>query len=244
MSRKEGRKISLEDMMKLLDVSYAKSISGIPRVSAPVETIAARYLEQYPDTETAAKAMLKKQISKCAASGFITGFGGLITIPVSIPANLGSVLYMHIRMIACAAHMGGYDLHSDEVRTYVYACLAGVSVKEVFKEFGWKIGEVTLEAGIEKIPAKILVKINERLGFKMLAKFGEEGVVSLGKLIPGVGAVINGTWDYMEAKHIASRAYKMFIKGDFSVGGEDGLPAPEGEVSSDQEAEQKETENE
>ena len=198
--------------MKLLDTSYERCISGISRVSPPVDRIAARYLEQYPDTQAAAKAMLKRQVSKCTASGVITGFGGLITIPVSVPANLASVLYFHMRMIACAAHMGGYDLRSDDVRTYVYACLAGVSVKEVFKEFGWKIGEVTLEAGLERVPAKMLVKINERVGVKLLAKIGEEGIVSLGKLIPGIGALVNGAWDYTEARHIASRAYHMFIE--------------------------------
>ena len=31
-------------------------------------------------------------------------------------------------MIACTAYMAGYDLSSDQVQTFVYACLAGVSV--------------------------------------------------------------------------------------------------------------------
>ncbi len=40
----------------------------------------------------------------------------------------------------------------------------------------------------------------------------------MGKLIPGVGALINGGFDFAETKAIAHRAYKMFIDGDFSVG--------------------------
>ena len=32
------------------------------------------------------------QVAKCGTSGFLTGLGGLITLPVAIPANIASVL--------------------------------------------------------------------------------------------------------------------------------------------------------
>ena len=37
------------------------------------------------------------------------------------------------------------------------------------------------------------------------------------KLVPVVGGVIGGGFDLVETKVIANRAYKMFIKGDFSA---------------------------
>ena len=37
----------------------------------------------------------------------------------------------------------------------------------------------------------------------------------MGKLVPGVGAVINGGLDYAETKVIGNRAYKAFFEGDF-----------------------------
>ena len=42
----------------------------------------------------------------------------------------------------------------------------------------------------------------------------------MGKLLPGVGALVGGTLDLVETKVIADRAYKWFLKGDFSVEGE------------------------
>ena len=66
----------------------------------------------------------------------------------------------------------------------------------------------------------MLTKINQRLGFRFITKFGEKGLLNLGKMIPGVGAAINGGLDYAETKAIANRAYKMFIKGNFDVGDE------------------------
>ena len=35
-------------------------------------------------------------------------------------------------------------------------------------------------------------------------------------LIPGVGAVIGGSFDLVETKIIANRAYNWFIEGDYS----------------------------
>lgn len=151
-------------------------------------------------------------------SGFITGFGGFIVMPVTIPANVGSVLYVQMRMIACTAYLAGYDLNSDQVQTFVYACLAGVSVNGVVKQAGIKVGVKMAEKAIQKIPGKALTKINQKIGFRFITKFGEKGIVNLGKMIPGVGAVINGGLDLVETKIIADRAYKMFFEGDFSAG--------------------------
>lgn len=207
-----------EDFMNLLNSLYTKSLDGIPHVSPKIEEFANDYLEKHPDTKTAAKAMFNNQIAKCTTSGFLTGFGGAITMPVTIPANIGSVLYVQMRMIACAAHMGGYDLRSDQVQTFVYACLAGVSVNNVVKKFGMNFGHKMAMNGVKKIPGKVLAKINQRLGFRFVTKFGEKGLINLGKMIPVVGAAINGGFDFVETKAISARAYKMFIENDFNVG--------------------------
>lgn len=210
--------ISQEDMMKALDVCYDKTLNGIQKISPPIDQFAEDYLKKHPNKEKAAKAMLKNQIAKCTTSGFITGFGGAITLPVTIPANIGSVLYVQMRMVACTAHMAGYDLRSDQVQTFVYACLAGVSVNAAVKRVGIQAGEKAALAAIKKIPGSVLTKINQKIGYRFITKFGTKGVINLGKLVPGVGAVINGGFDLVETKIIADRAYKMFFKGDFTAG--------------------------
>lgn len=211
-------KLNQEGLMKILDTIYDKSLNGIPLVSPSIESFAADYLSKHNDLSAAAKSMINHQIAKCTTSGFLTGFGGFITLPVTIPANVGSVIYVQMRMIACAAYMAGYDLKSDQVQTLVYACLAGVSVNEVIKKASVKFGEKFATHLIEKIPGKVLIKINQKLGFRFLTKFGEKGLVNLGKLVPGVGAVINGGLDLAETKAIGARAYKFFIENDPTMG--------------------------
>ncbi len=207
--------------MNALDICYEKSKEGLGKVAPPVSKMAEDYLKKNESLEKAAKSMLNHQVVKCTTSGFITGFGGLLTLPITVPANIGSVLYVQMRMIACTAYMSGMDLDSDQVQTFVYACLAGISVNTIVKKFGVQFGKKVTYKGIQKIPGKLLVSINQKVGFRLLTKFGEKGLINLGKAIPVVGAVINGGFDYTETKIIAGRAYKMFIEG--STKPEDGF---------------------
>ena len=212
--------VNENDILKLLDEIYIKACDGIPKINSSVEMMAEDYVKKNKDINKAAKSMLNHQVAKCTTSGVITGFGGLITLPVAIPANLSSVLYVQMRMVACAAHMGGFDIRSDQVRTFIYACMAGVSVNQLTKKFAVQFGNKMAKVAIEKIPGKVLTKINQRIGFRFITKFGEKGLINLGKMITGVGAAINGGMDFAETRAIANRAYKMFIKGNFDVGEE------------------------
>lgn len=123
-----------KDILPLLDKLYEQSLSGLRTVSLPVAKLAEDYLTKNPDPEAAARAFIHNQIVKCCTAGFLAGLGGLITLPVTIPANVGSVLYVQMRMIAGLAYIGGFDPDCDQVQTLVYACLAGISVDQIVKK--------------------------------------------------------------------------------------------------------------
>lgn len=213
----EKQKITQEDMMKILDSCYEKCLDGIPMVSKSVEDMANDYLIKYGSKEKACRAMLKNQIKKCTTSGIVTGLGGVITMPVAIPANIGSVIYVQMRMIACVAYMADYNLSSDQTQTFIYACLAGVAVNSLMKQAGIKFSVNFAKGIIKKVPGSVLKKINQKVGFRFLTKFGSKGIVNFGKMLPGVGAIVGGGLDLVETKIIANRAYKWFMTGDFSV---------------------------
>lgn len=215
-------KVTQEDIMKLLDSCYEKCLNGIPMVSPSVADMANDYLKKYETKENACKVMLKNQVTKCTTSGIVTGLGGAITMPVAIPANLGSVIYVQMRMIACTAYLAEHDLNSDQTQTFIYACLAGVAVNGLVKQAGIKFSVKFANSVIKKIPGKVLTKINQKVGFRLVTKFGSKGIVNLGKMLPGVGAIVGGGLDFVETKVIAERAYNWFMMGDFSVKDEGG----------------------
>ena len=214
----KNKKVITEEQVKsLLDKLYEFCLTGIPKVSQPVDKMAQDYLSRYPDKHKAVKVMIKNQVWKCTTTGAITGLGGLVTLPAAVTADVSSVLYIQMRMIACTAYMLGYDVNSDQVQTCIYACLAGVSLNEVIKKAGIQISEKIAMNAIKKIPGEALVKINQKVGFRFITKFGEKGVINLGKMVPGVGAVISGGFDFAETKVIGNRAYRWFVVNDFTV---------------------------
>ena len=209
------KKLTQEVIQKTLNTCYEKSLSGVQNISKPVDVMMDEYFEKYLSHDEAIQKFINTQLLKCSTSGFITGFGGLLTLPVSIPANISSVLYVQIRMISAIAYAGGYNLNSDEVQTFVYACLAGISLGSIFKQFGIKIGNKLGLKLVERIPGKVLIGINQKVGFRLITKFGEKSLITIGKMVPVVGAGICAGFDYTETKIIAARAKKWFIDGDF-----------------------------
>lgn len=203
-----------ETILALLDSIYQQVKEGVPKVSKPVTVMAEEYLEKYPDKELAIKRMQSNQIKKCTTSGFLSGLGGAITLPVAVSADIASVLYVQMRMIAATAYMSGLELDSDETQTFVYACLAGVSVDKVCADAGIKFANKLGVALIDRIPGEVLTKINQKVGFRFVTKFGEKGVVNLGKAVPVLGGVVGGGFNFAETKVIARRAYKLLYKRD------------------------------
>ena len=121
-------------IMQALDWSYEKAINGVTGVDSAIE-MADSYTKNSSDSlYDQANSLIRWQNTKAATSGFVTGLGGLLTLPVTIPANIASVLFVQIRMIAAIAHMAGYDVKDDQVKTMVYACLTGNAAKEILKK--------------------------------------------------------------------------------------------------------------
>ena len=204
--------ITQEQIMDVMSKCYQAALDGLPG-SKSCEELAREYVDRYKASTIAAKEPIKQQLLKCSASGFITGFGGLLTLPLTVPANVASVLYVQMRMIAALAAIGGYDVHSDEVQTLVYLCLVGSSLTDVVKSTGIKIANKVTTNMLKKLPGAVLTKINQKVGFRLLTKFGTKGAVNLVKVVPVAGALVGAGIDYGSTKLIADKAYNAFLLG-------------------------------
>jgi len=209
--KNEKNKITQGIIMRSLDFAYDKAMSGIPGLDS-AEDLAESYKNSEEDLIGNCNNLIRWQISKAGTSGFLTGLGGIITLPIAVPANIASVLYVQIRMILAIAHMGGYDVRDDRVKALVYVCLAGNGAKDILKDLGIILGRKLTERVILNISEKTIASINQRVGFKLLTKFGETGVIKLGKAVPLVGGVIGGAFDSVATNTIGNIARKTFIE--------------------------------
>lgn len=205
-----GQDLTQNKIMELLDWSYEKAINGVTGLDSATE-LAESYLKDDEPKVDQVNSLIRWQNTKAATSGFVTGLGGIITLPVAIPANIASVIFVQIRMIAAIAHIGGFDLKDDQVKTMVYACLTGNTAKEILKEVGIEIGKKVATNAIKGISGKTLTAINQKVGFKLLTKFGEKGVINLGKTVPFIGGIIGGTVDSITTNTVGNAARDTFI---------------------------------
>ena len=219
MSEKKEDKVEgmdQEKLLLLLNTLYSKVLDGIPVISKPLEQFANGYIYKSSTRRSAARKLIDTQVVKCLAAGVATGFGGIITLPVTIPANVASVLYIEMRMVSAVAYIGGYDIESEETRSLVFACMADVNVSRVLIKSGAETGKKFVNSIGKKIPEKVLVAINERVALKLLSKLGTKGAANVGKMIPLFGAGLGGVLDLAESRMIGDRAYRWFIENDFS----------------------------
>lgn len=185
---------------KTLDWAYARATGGLSGIDSAYE-LGNNYLQQSGTIEQQVDSLIKWQAIKAATSGLVTGLGGFAVMPLTIPANIASVIYIQIRMITAIAYMGGHDIRDDRVKSLVYISMAGNGAKELLKDFSVKTGE------------KLLIKIIEKVSTNLAGKIGEKGVASLGKAVPIIGGVIGGTIDGVTTKIVGKVAKKIFIDG-------------------------------
>lgn len=197
-------------IMDVLNWSYDKAVNGVVGLDSAYD-LAKNYKKTDDSLYNQVNSLIRWQNTKAGTSGFITGLGGIITLPVAIPANVASVMYLQIRMIAAIAHMGGHNLNDDRVRTLVFVCLTGNAAKDILKDVGIVVGKKLAENAIKNINGKTITAINKKVGFRLLTKFGEKGAINLGKTIPLFGGIVGATFDSITTNTIGNIARKTFI---------------------------------
>ncbi|ABO59158.1 EcsC family protein [Burkholderia vietnamiensis] len=207
-----GDLITQEKIIEALQWTYDKAVNGVMGTDS-AEEMAAEYSMQDGTLVEKVDSLIRWQNTKAGAAGFVTGLGGFATMPVTIPANLASVLYVQIRMIAAIAKMGGHDLKNDKIRTLVLACLAGDGTMEILRDVGIQAGKKAAQIAINKISGAVITKINQAVGFRLVTKAGSTGVVNLTKMVPFLGGVIGAAFDATVTNMIGNAARDIFITG-------------------------------
>lgn len=211
--KEENKNVPVEQNsnVSVLDKIYGVAINGVPYLDKPLDLTVQSYVSKAKTTEDAINSFVSNQKIKCGTTGFVTGLGGLLTLPVTIPADLASSLYIELRMIAGIAMIRGYNIYDDQVKTLVYLCLVGNAVGDVVKQVGIKIGErVAVKKLLPKLTREVTKKINQRVAFRLLTKNGSKGIINAGKLVPLIGGIIGGIWNVAEVGIFAKHAKKMF----------------------------------
>ena len=199
-------------MLQVLDTAYVQVLNGFG-VFPSAESLAREYLEKNAgDPVRAANDLIAWQMTKAATSGFLTNLGGVATLPIAIPANISSVIYMQLRMIAAIAFMGGYEVHSDKVKTLVYSSLLGAAAADILKDAGIKLGERLTAAAIARVTGAVAKRMGTSAAARLLAKLGLSSATNFARLVPIAGGIVAAGVDAGATKAIGAVAMKLFLE--------------------------------
>ena len=182
---------------------------GVPL--APKYALADDYKSKpYANDAERVQGLIRWAVAKNAGSGFVTGLGGALTLPVAIPGSLAASLAIQAPMVAAIAEIYGHDSKDDRVRTAVLLCTIGTAMEDVAKQAGVTLGGKAAMEVLKKLQGKVLIDINKHVGFRLLTKFGERGVLNLAKLVPLVGGAVGGTFDGATCYLVGQAADRAF----------------------------------
>jgi hypothetical protein len=161
------------------------------------KTTAARSLQSKGEREAAIDSVVLQHIGLASAQGFLTSVGGLITLPVGLPANLAGLAVLSVRMIASIAHLRGYDVDDRRVRAALtLAMLGDDEVRRLVADGKLPTSPLAIatapmfDPDLERrISERVMGSLAGRMGGKHLAVVVVRRVPLVGG---GVGAAVDG----------------------------------------------------
>ncbi len=201
-----------QDIASLMEWLMDKAVNGTAPLSS-AENLAQEYLidQTYADDADRIDALINWETTKNFTAGFITGLGGILTLPVSLPADFVASWLIQARMVAAIARICGFDLKSDRVQTFILACLAGEAVKDTAKAAGLDLSGGLTKTVLKKTTAEVAEELQEQVGAKLVALAAKKGMTSVAKGIPLIGGFVGGAFDAAACRIAGRTAKRLFL---------------------------------
>ena len=164
------------------------------------------------DREKAIAAIARRSTLAGGIGGFVTGLGGFVTMPVSLPLNVAEFYLQAVRMVGGIATLRGHDIDDPRVRTAILLTLVGSDADAVLKKAGMTSaasGAVTSYA-LKGLPPAALMIVNKAVGFRLMRGVSEKLLSRFGRGLPVAGGLLGGGIDGFMMKKIADHAMKEF----------------------------------
>jgi len=175
---------------RLVDVG----IDGIGQFSS-AQAVADAARGANPDVEKAIDAVVRQHVVLAAAGGFVTGVGGLFTLPVALPANVVGFYAVATRMVAATAALRGYDLREEGVRSAVMLTLVGADADDLLRKVGVPTTGRLTGLATQRLPGPAAMVVNKAIAFKLLTATGRSAFALLGRGLPVAGGLLGGGVD-------------------------------------------------
>ncbi|GAB3988663.1 EcsC family protein [Nocardioides marmoraquaticus] len=175
--------------------AYDRAVAGVGPLE-PASVVGKRAFVEHDDEAQAVSSLIESHVRLAGAQGFVTNLGGLATMPVAVPANIGGLAMIQCRMVAALAHLRGHDLADPRVRNAVLTTLLGEEkVHELVREQRLPGPPMAVATAPVHDPDLDRLVANEVAGELMTRVAGKRLAYAVGRRVPVVGGVVGAGTD-------------------------------------------------
>lgn len=186
--------------------AFDRAVDGFGPLPGAAASASQRLQRHGGDLRLAVKDVIDSHVSLAGAQGFLTNIGGLVTLPVAVPANVSGLAMLQSHMVAGIAHLHGYALTDPRVRNAVLACMLGTNTVAALVARGALPSSPMAIATAPVHDPDLERRISSEVAGELLARVaGKRTVAAVGRRIPlvggGVGMVSDGYGTWMVGRY-------------------------------------------
>lgn len=154
----------------LINKFYAQCLSGSYGLDSAYE-IATAHQKRFKHLDR----LIKQESKKATLGGVLTGLGGIISLPVTIPANLTSTLFIQMCLVTAIAILQGHDVKDERIKALVYLLLCVMTGKHKLQHICFDV--------LMKQNKEVITKFNQNITSNLISIISAKHVVKVIRII-------------------------------------------------------------
>ena len=193
------------------DQFVGKAIDGISGFPG-ARDVARKALQRTHDVDDAVTAVIEQHVRLAGLQGFVTNLGGVVTMPVAIPANLAGIAMVQLRMSAAIAHLRGYDVADPRVRSAAVTTLLGErNVTQARRQGSLSYTPHRLITSGGEIPAHTADQVSAAVISDLVGRVtGKYATLSIARRVPVLGGAVSAGVDALSTHSVGRYADREF----------------------------------
>ena len=164
------------------------------------------------DVDRAIRDVIDQHIRLAGAQGFATNIGGVVTMPVAIPANLAGIALLQVRMVAAIQHLRGYDVSDPRVRVAALMVLLGEDeVKDGIKQGDLPGDPHDVAVAVGELDPMLTDRVGAHVTQALVTRVGgKHATLTVTRRIPVIGGAVSAGVDAYSTYTIGRYADREF----------------------------------
>ena len=189
-----------------------KAIDGVGPLPSAAAAADAKLVDAAGDVEQGITRLVRRHVLWAGAQGFVTNLGGLVAVPIAVPANIVGVTLVQCHLVAGIAHLRGYSLTDSGVRNAILVCMLGEDSARALMRQGKLPKTILALADAATHDAELDERVSKEVTTDLIARTAGRRVATLvGRRIPLLGGLVGAGADGLMTYQLGTFAAKQLV---------------------------------